>query len=295
MHCTWGSILIIIFNLPSFHRELRANQQKQITLNLCIALLGLYCCFLIVISWTFLSTICIIFGALLHFFCLSSVAWMSVESTELYLHLVKGIDTHGRNFVMKAALFAWGLPLAVVVICAFVMQDDYSHHFCFPKSSSFVFYVALLGVVAILLTYDIVIYIVISWILFETPRNNSVRQTNRTTVVRRFQNAFAFSVLHCLSWCFSFLAVGSWKISFSILSCLCNFFLGVFIFFSFFLMEEEVRVAWRNRLHIKARQPKRECNPPLQQSNVISTLESGAIEKEITNEASCKIIKETSL
>ncbi|KAJ8019910.1 Adhesion G-protein coupled receptor G6 [Holothuria leucospilota] len=90
-------------------RKFRGSRPKQIILNLCVALLGLYCCFLVGINRTNNQIVCVIFGGLIHFFCLSTVAWMSVEATQLYLLLVKVIGAPVKNFLLKCSLIAWGV------------------------------------------------------------------------------------------------------------------------------------------------------------------------------------------
>ncbi|KAJ8019916.1 Adhesion G-protein coupled receptor G4 [Holothuria leucospilota] len=276
------------------NRKFRQSQPKKITLNLCVALLGLYCSFPIGINLTHSGTICTIFGGVIHLFCLSSMAWMSVEATQLYLLFVKILNAHVRNFLKTAAFIAWGLPIVVVVICVAVRPDDYGHEYCFPKRSSLVFYIGVLGLLAVMLAYNIVIYITIIWNLRATRRNISQSQTTRNGVIGRIQNAFAISVLVGLSWCFGFLqAVESLRLLFNVLFCLFNSLQGVFIFLIFCLREKDIRAAWRNWFGIKTCQTKRARNASSPQDKLKSTSKDGTTEKgtkrKTTLEASAEV------
>ncbi|KAJ8024664.1 Adhesion G-protein coupled receptor G4 [Holothuria leucospilota] len=100
-------LMIIVIFLAV--KKLRRKVPQQILVNLCFALLGLYLIFLIYLSSTGLSKVgCIIIGALIHYFCLASVAWMCVEATNMYLLFVKVFDAKISGFLWKAMLAAWG-------------------------------------------------------------------------------------------------------------------------------------------------------------------------------------------
>ena len=51
---------------------------------------------------------CTCLAASVHFFTLSSIAWMGVEGVIMYLLIVKVFHTHISMFMWKASLFAWG-------------------------------------------------------------------------------------------------------------------------------------------------------------------------------------------
>ncbi|KAJ8019914.1 Adhesion G-protein coupled receptor G6 [Holothuria leucospilota] len=143
-----------------------------------------------------------------------------------------------------------------------------------------------------MLAYNIVVYITIIWNLCAVRKNISKSQSNKTAAIRRFQNAFAISILLGLSWCFGFLAIGSLRMAFNVLFSLFNSFQGVFIFLIFCLRQEEVRAAWKSRFGIKSRKKKREGGASTSQSNLISTTKDVTTESEITTKTSCKAVGE---
>lgn len=92
------------------YRKLRNSQPSRILMCLCISLLCLYIFFIILASLkTVTMTTCGIIVGFLHFSLLSSIAWMAVESFNMYLMVIKIFDRGGiRNFMIKAAVFTIG-------------------------------------------------------------------------------------------------------------------------------------------------------------------------------------------
>ncbi|KAJ8036419.1 Hyalin [Holothuria leucospilota] len=89
-------------------KRLRNSRPQQVVLQICLALFGLYTCFMAGIHATNLGLGCIAFGGLIHFFCLASVAWMSIEATNMYFMFVKVFNVDINHFMWKAALIGWG-------------------------------------------------------------------------------------------------------------------------------------------------------------------------------------------
>lgn len=99
-----------VFSSPmqSCRRKIRSKVPQKINIHLFFALLGLYSFFLIGVNRTDLGIGCVIFGVLIHFFCLASLAWMSVEATNMYLMFVKVFNAEVSQLLWKASAFAWG-------------------------------------------------------------------------------------------------------------------------------------------------------------------------------------------
>ncbi|KAJ8043029.1 Adhesion G protein-coupled receptor L3 [Holothuria leucospilota] len=65
-------------------RKVRSKQQTHVHLNLCFALLGLYLSFLFGVGQADQPEMCRAMTSVIYFFCLSSMAWMSVEAFYIY-------------------------------------------------------------------------------------------------------------------------------------------------------------------------------------------------------------------
>lgn len=100
---------IFLFYFGFNDRKLRSSRPQQIILQICIALLGLDIFFLVGIDRTELALACDIVAALIHFFCLASVAWMSTEATYMYLLFVQVSSGNDRYFMQKASVIGWGM------------------------------------------------------------------------------------------------------------------------------------------------------------------------------------------
>ena len=89
-------------------RKFRKKQPQRILMNLCLALLGLYVAFIVGIDRRHPTTVCIVFGFLIHYFLLASMAWMLVEAVNMYLMFIKVLNVAISRFMLKASLCAWG-------------------------------------------------------------------------------------------------------------------------------------------------------------------------------------------
>ena len=90
-------------------RELRKTLPSKILLSLCTSLIALLTVFLVAAEKTSDKMGCLIVGALLHYFILTSFLWMAVEAVNLYRMFVK-VRMRGSQtkFYVAASLVAWG-------------------------------------------------------------------------------------------------------------------------------------------------------------------------------------------
>lgn len=240
------SIIALLITIITFLsvKKLREKRPQQILVNLCFALLGLYLCFLIGIGRSNLPVGCVIFGALIHYFCLASVAWMCVEATNMYFLFVRVFDAGISGFMWKACIAAWGLPLVVVVVSAVVKSENYTSTYCFPQAGTLTFYIGVLLLIALMLCYNLVIFILVIRQLTCGRKTMGQDINKRKEMYRRAQNAIAISVLLGLTWAFGFLSIGGAQFIFNLLFLIFNSLQGLFIFIFFCLRQEEIRSIW---------------------------------------------------
>ncbi|KAJ8042986.1 Adhesion G protein-coupled receptor L3 [Holothuria leucospilota] len=101
--------IVTILTIRPTKSDKRARQQACIHLNLCIALLGLYLIFLIGIDRTQESLGCRLIASFIHFFCLSSMSWMSVEAFNMFMLFWKMRQTEIKYLTPMAIALAWGV------------------------------------------------------------------------------------------------------------------------------------------------------------------------------------------
>ncbi|XP_022103955.1 adhesion G-protein coupled receptor G4-like [Acanthaster planci] len=232
-------------------RSLRVKIPSRILICLCFSLLCLYLIFLVGIEQTSSGNGCLVVAVLLHYFTLASMAWMAVEATNMYLLLVKVINTISmRRFMLHASLAAWGAPLIIVVTILAVDYTQYqSKTYCFLKSGPAFLYgeMAIIGVV---LLYNTIIFIMV---LVSIYGRNQVRSTadqhRRRKASRRVQNALAISVLLGLTWSFGLLSVlEASNFAFQVLFSVFNSLQGLFIFLLFCLRQDNIRAILLGKL-----------------------------------------------
>eukprot|EP00057_Strongylocentrotus_purpuratus_P014697 XP_011669171.1 PREDICTED: G-protein coupled receptor 64-like [Strongylocentrotus purpuratus] len=248
------SIICLVITLVTYlsMKKLRSKQPQQILINLCFALLGLYLVFVIGIDRRYPTAGCVVVGFLIHFFLLSSMSWMLVEAINMYLLFVKVLNATVSRFMLKAAFFAYGLPLLVCIITVAVDSSLYlgDGTYCFVKPGPALYYGVLL-IVAILLAANFIIFGLVMQRLScrKSVADNKTNQANRGEMWRRVQNAAAISVLLGLTWLFGFLAVGGARLVFNILFLVLNSLQGFLVFIMFCVRQKKVREQWVRWMH----------------------------------------------
>ena len=80
----------------------------MILVNLCVSLVGFIVIFYLTLSITGTNTGCRIANMVRLYLVLVSLMWNGVEGVNMYLSLVKVIYDHISDFMLKAAVLAWG-------------------------------------------------------------------------------------------------------------------------------------------------------------------------------------------
>ncbi|XP_030850108.1 adhesion G-protein coupled receptor G7 [Strongylocentrotus purpuratus] len=207
------SIFSLLVTLATYlwNKDLRTKQPNQIFICLCLTLLCLYTTFVIMISLDSIRGYrevqagpCGFLTALVHFFVLSSIAWMGVEGYNTYIIIiVKIVNTYIQNFMIKASLAAWGIPAFIVVLTGAIARGSYAHDdLCFLQ-----FWAQIGGLLipmSIILLINIVIFIlVVRKVLRSANIAGQVEREatiERRETIERVQNAICILFLLSLTW-----------------------------------------------------------------------------------------------
>lgn len=109
--------LVFVIDLLLYCRCLHGDPSGRILLNLCSSLLFLNVSFLMAsqvntlqvkYNETSAETLCIIVAILIHYFLLTTLAWMCVEAINMYQMLVTVFNIYHSRFMLKRVLAAWG-------------------------------------------------------------------------------------------------------------------------------------------------------------------------------------------
>ncbi|XP_038077172.1 uncharacterized protein LOC119745020 [Patiria miniata] len=228
-------------------RSLRSKTASRILISFCCSLLLLYLVFLAGVEKTSSSSRagCIAAAVLMHYFALTSVAWMGVEAANLYLKLVKIFNADVEHFMIKASFVAWGFPALVITVILAVDHEQYDNeHSCFLKPGA-AFYYGQLLIIGIILLFNVVVFLLVLRKLTCSAskiKDTSESNSKRAKVVRRLQNMASVSVLLGLTWVFGLLSIFEASSSaFQWIFAVVNSLQGLLIFLLFVVRQEKVR------------------------------------------------------
>ncbi|XP_033116035.1 adhesion G-protein coupled receptor G4-like [Anneissia japonica] len=250
---------IHMFNVYSFkiyyffNRRLRVKRHHKILINISISLTCLYLTFIGSLFVNKIKWLCTLCAVLLHYFVLSSLLWMATEALGMYYNLIKVFNSHISHFLLKACLVSWGTPAIIIGVILAIDRGQYvNNSYCF-LIPGYGLYFGLLMMIAIILLFNFVVYVLVMKELFgarmkpSSQATEKGKQTNKT--IRKLQNAFAVSILLGLTWAFGFLSMASpASIVFEVLFCIFNSFQGLIIFIFFCLRNQEIRNTWKAKI-----------------------------------------------
>ncbi|XP_064394608.1 hemicentin-1-like isoform X2 [Halichondria panicea] len=126
-------------------RKLRKNVTGKLVMNMCIPLGLFYVWFLVAIHgryYTSFEWFCFVTSSLVQYFLLVYLSWTTVEALHIYLQLVKVFGSDIPHYMLKSALFAWGVPAIITALCTalgihyslWAIYDENTLFICYPSS-----------------------------------------------------------------------------------------------------------------------------------------------------------------
>lgn len=234
---------------------LHGDPSGRILLNLCSSLLFLNVSFLmasqvntlqIKYNETSAETLCIIVAILIHYFLLTTLAWMCVEAINMYQMLVTVFNIYHSRFMLKRVLAAWGIPALTVGITLGIDIRNYKTAigYCFLSyGNRTAFYVALLTPACVILFINTVVFGMVTKVIMK-PKFKNKHQCSSAVSSVQVRGCFTVMVLLGVTWLFGPLAINEMKIFFNYLFCILNSLQGFFIFVFRCLLNPEAKMAW---------------------------------------------------
>jgi len=232
--------------------KLRRLRQNQILAYLCLSLLAAILLFTFGINGIMDSDaldLCKAMAALLHFFLLSSILWMSIEAYNLYQDLVKVFDTtliSQNEFMCRAGVVGWIVPAMIVVITVLANPDSYGFHVMDKNNGTLcwidagAFYGAFLAPVLLVMVINAFIFLAVMKEIYNIPP--TCEKTNRLSHLRATVSVF---VLLGLNWLFAGLAATVGTLVFHYLFTITCSFQGWLIFILHGIIKKDFQEAWR--------------------------------------------------
>ncbi|KAJ8043022.1 Latrophilin-like protein LAT-2 [Holothuria leucospilota] len=235
--CLSVTIMVILFK-----RSIRTNKQTKIHLNLCVALFAFYLTFLAGIDKSNDCLGCKVSATLIQFFCLSAMAWMSVEACLFYNFFWKLRRTIPKNMFPLSMVIAWGGPFVVSMSCAGLNKNACYNDYCFLHGRNLLIFGFLLEMLVMFL-FNFTVFMLITYRL--TCRRILIihQQSLFTEVYLRVKRIYGFWLLLGISWIFGFLSAvdGPINVVFQMMFGLCMTLQGVGIFIVLILNNPEIR------------------------------------------------------
>eukprot|EP00057_Strongylocentrotus_purpuratus_P022776 XP_011677250.1 PREDICTED: G-protein coupled receptor 64-like [Strongylocentrotus purpuratus] len=240
-------------------RKLRCLQPIRILMCLCITLLFLYVFFIIMTALDRYPGepevgpgLCGVIAAVLHFTTLSSISWMGVEGINMFLMVVRVMDSYIPLFMMKASIIAWGIPAAIVLLTGAISSQNYSNSdYCFLQKWPLVG--GLLIPMAFILALNLIIFALVMRRLVRIKsgggKASELKSEARREIMRRLTNGIGILLLLGLTWLVGYLTViEQLNLAVHVIFILLNSLQGFFIFVFYVLRQPQSRARLREHL-----------------------------------------------
>ncbi|KAK8759141.1 hypothetical protein V5799_003227 [Amblyomma americanum] len=182
-----------------------------------------------------------------------------------------------KCFMLKRVLIAWGIPAAVVGTCLAIDLELYrsrDDHCVVSSRNPFIYYLALLGIPCFILFLNLIVFIMVTRVLFKPRMAGATKSVNHTSESRsgmadqlpvtaaQVRGAFAVMTLLGVTWIFGVFAVGEARTVFQYVFCACNSIQGFLIFVVRVFQLPEARAAWLQLVTTEAFKKHRGSEPP---------------------------------
>ncbi|XP_065055355.1 adhesion G-protein coupled receptor G4-like isoform X2 [Rhopilema esculentum] len=237
-----GGLIITLVTLLLF-RRLRRTLPSRILIHLSLSLILTLLSFVIGADRTESLYVCRGFAIVIQYFLLACFLWMSVEAINLYLSFVVVMGSYVTRFILKAAIYAWGLPLVIVAITASLRISDYGN----KKNcivSGYSAYGTLFGPICLIILLNILVFARVYYALQSSDKKRKVSKDQQRSGISQLRIAASFSAILGLTWVFGIFAIGDGRLFFQYLFCIFNSLQGFVIFYLHVARHEDARNHW---------------------------------------------------
>ncbi|XP_065674214.1 adhesion G protein-coupled receptor L4 isoform X5 [Hydra vulgaris] len=231
--CGISIVTLLLTVLILLRRNLRKDRTHKIHFFMCVSLLTLLILFITSAERKKSSLIkCKIVAAGLHYFVLTTFCWMAVEGVNLYQKITVMSKLETRSFMVKSSLFAWGLPLPIVIYFG-VVHSEYLGNSKICTVQGYPFYIGMLLPVTCIIVVNLIVLLLVIIKISKPKRDLSANFKDEGALVRFKKDVKTVFILSCLlgtTWVFALLAIGKLYIVFQWIFCITTSFQGFFLF-----------------------------------------------------------------
>ena len=247
-----------------FIKKIRQKDVSKYHIQLCCALIGMLLVFVIGIDRTEHFGGCVTASVFIHYFTLAAVMWMGAEALFMFQKLVLVFFKATTRYTVVLSLICWVAPLIPVIIplaidrnflVKRIHMNNSTSGFCFINNTG-VFFGAFLGPILLVLSFNMIIFIVVIVILVKHQFRRAKEQSRKFGGLKLMINVTSIAFLFGLTWIFGALTVVNANQAFQIMFALTNSFQGFLIFIFFCVLNSDVRIVWARELFRKKSAPK---------------------------------------
>ncbi|XP_071844660.1 uncharacterized protein [Apostichopus japonicus] len=200
-------LILTVCTLASCFRTSRFKQSTFIYINICICLLGLLISYILSFEAVLHDIACGVASAAVHYFCLATVTWLSVDSIHMYLLFVRPAYTAIRQFSSVSCFIAYGLPLLPVILVAVYARifNTTDPEFCFISDGpTLISGLLIIDVVLLLLSCAMFFFIIRKGLRVSLSVTSQKELMRRMQTYARVRNGILLWLMTILSSAFGY-------------------------------------------------------------------------------------------
>ncbi|KAM9752004.1 cadherin EGF LAG seven-pass G-type receptor 3 isoform 2-T2 [Menidia menidia] len=225
-------VLSCLRGLKSNTRSIHSNTAAAMFLSELVFLLG--------VNQTEQQFLCTVVAILLHYFFMSTFAWMFVEGLHIYR-----MQTEQRNINYGAMRFyyaiGWGVPAIITGLAVGLDPEGYGNpDFCWISIYDKLIW-SFAGPIAIVILMNGGIFMIVA----KMSCNPSQKETKKLPVIATIRNAFLLLLVATSTWLCGLMAVNNSILAFYYIFNVLCLVQGLSVMLVFTVFNSEVQEAWR--------------------------------------------------
>ncbi|XP_071331336.1 cadherin EGF LAG seven-pass G-type receptor 3 isoform X3 [Trachinotus anak] len=225
-------VLSCLRGLKSNTRSIHSNTAAAMFLSELVFLLG--------VNQTEQQFLCTVVAILLHYFFMSTFAWMFVEGLHIYR-----MQTEQRNINYGAMRFyyaiGWGVPAIITGLAVGLDPEGYGNpDFCWISIYDKLIW-SFAGPIAIVILMNGGIFMIVA----KMSCNPSQKETKKLPVIATIRNAFLLLLVATSTWLCGLMAVNNSILAFYYIFDVLCLVQGLSVSLVFTVFNSEVQEAWR--------------------------------------------------
>ncbi|KAM9855191.1 cadherin EGF LAG seven-pass G-type receptor 3 [Aulostomus maculatus] len=225
-------VLSCLRGLKSNTRSIHSNTAAAMFLSELVFLLG--------VNQTEQQFLCTVVAILLHYFFMSTFAWMFVEGLHIYR-----MQTEQRNINFGAMRFyyaiGWGVPAIITGLAVGLDPEGYGNpDFCWISIYDKLIW-SFAGPIGIVILMDGGIFMIVA----KMSCNPSQKETKKLPVIATIRNAFLLLLVATSTWLCGLMAVNNSILAFYYIFNVLCLVQGLSVMLVFTVFNSEVKEAWR--------------------------------------------------